>query len=158
MRVMTKTLGEGFTEFKFEARSDVFFVKNFTDGDVYVLFPDKATEEAITAVSADPTDFIGLCAKISAGTAEELEAGGESAKVYIYGTGTGTVEVQQIGTEHKNADDEESGTVSVNVLKAVDVCVNSEQYKYAKANDVSMPEEVFAAIKASDEADSVEKA
>lgn len=87
-KVIRKTLAGEWETFKFEDKSRFFFVKNFTDGDIYVSLKEGCTEEESI--------------KIKSGVGEEVAINYGGADIPLYKTdsvfvkGTGEVEVQAL--------------------------------------------------------------
>lgn len=86
--VMRKTLTGGWTKYEFEQVCKHYFVKNYSDGDIYVSFDENDEEDA--------------SCKISSGVGEEIATTyreydrNEDYTDTIYVKGTGEVEVQQL--------------------------------------------------------------
>lgn len=91
--VIRKTLEGDWTEFAFEKAGRYFFVKNFTDGDIFVSFEENTEEES--------------CFKIASGVGEEVSISFEALDREDYKTksvyikGTGEVEVQGLDIYYK---------------------------------------------------------
>lgn len=91
--VLRKTLEGDWTEFAFEKAGRFFFVKNFTDGDIFVSFEENTKEEN--------------CFKIASGVGEEVSISFEALDREEYKTksvfvkGTGEVEVQGLDIYYK---------------------------------------------------------
>ncbi len=87
-KVIRKTLTGNWENFKFEDKSRFFFVKNFTDGDIYVSLKEGCTEDESI--------------KIKSGVGEEVAINYDGADISLYKTdsvcvkGTGEVEVQAL--------------------------------------------------------------
>lgn len=91
-KIIRKTLTGDWEEFEFDVKGRSFFVKNFTEAEIYVSFADESEN-----VNDEAESF-----KINAGTGEEVYINGSvSKKEYfsnvLYVKGTGEVEVQVLG-------------------------------------------------------------
>lgn len=86
--VMRKTLAGGWTPFEFQGLSKRFFVKNYSDNDIYVSFIDGDNENASFKVAS------GLGEEVAT-TFRNYERA-EDYKTTIYVKGTGEVEVQAL--------------------------------------------------------------
>ena len=87
-KVIRKTLTGEWERFTFDERSRFFFVKNFTEGDIYVSMKEGCTEDESI--------------KIKSGIGEEVAINYGGAEIELYKTdgvfvkGEGEVEVQAL--------------------------------------------------------------
>ena len=82
------TLAGGWTEITFNGQARYFFVKNYSDSDIYVSFEENDTEATSVKIASKMAEEVAPTFKYTGRT--ELNA----SKIYI--KGTGEVEVQAL--------------------------------------------------------------